>query len=55
MLISAVTVIIKCLSLKSLTLRMDMWRLAVLGDSGVGKTSLTVQVCWLSRLSFYLN
>ena len=32
---------------------MDYWRLTVIGDGGVGKTALSVQVCWLSRLTFF--
>ena len=30
----------------------DNWILTVLGGGGVGKTGLSVQVCWLSRLTF---
>ena len=31
----------------------DNWRLTVLGSAVVGKTALSAQVCWLSRLTFF--
>ena len=34
---------------------MEMWSVAVLGGGDTGKTSLVVQVCWLSRLSLSLT
>lgn len=32
---------------------MDSWRVAVLGDGGVGKTALAVQVCTASPVPLY--
>ena len=34
---------------------MDNWRVAVLGDGGVGKTALAVQVCWFLVSHFHPN
>lgn len=34
---------------------MDNWRVAVLGDGGVGKTALAVQVCLLSILPKHMS